>query len=110
MPYMLRLRSVLVLLAFTLVALAQPKRPLSHRDYDGWKSITSQVLSRDGKFLAYALFPEEGDGELVVRNLATGKELHENAGAIPTAPENADAEVPEAGPPRNAQHTNRVHA
>ena len=96
---MLRLRTVLVFFAFTLIALAQAKRPLNHRDYDGWKSIQSQVLSRDGKFLAYALFPEEGDGELVVRNLTTGKELHENAGAVPTAPDNANTEEPEAGPP-----------
>jgi hypothetical protein len=96
---MLRFRSVLVLLAFALVAPAQSKRPLSHRDYDGWKSISSQVLSRDGRFLAYALFPEEGDGELVVRNLATGKELHENAGTVPPAPDSTDTEVPEAGSP-----------
>ncbi len=96
---MLRLRTVLAFLVFTLVALAQPKRPLNHRDYDGWKSIQSQLLSRDGKFLAYALFPEEGDGDLVVRNLATGKELHENAGAVPTTPDTTDVETPEAGPP-----------
>ena len=95
---MLRLGAVLVFLALSLISLAQPKRPLTHRDYDGWKSIQSQVLSRDGKFLAYALFPEEGDGELVVRNLATGKELHENAGAVPAAPDNSNAEEPEAGP------------
>ena len=89
----------MVFFAFTLVALAQAKRPLNHRDYDGWKSIQSQVLSRDGKFLAYALFPEEGDGELVVRNLTTGKELRENAGAVPPAPDNANLEEPETGPP-----------
>jgi hypothetical protein len=29
------------------------------------------TLSRDGKVLAYALFPQEGDGQIVVRNLAT---------------------------------------
>ena len=43
------------------------------------------MLSRDGKFLAYALFPQEGDGQLVVRNLATGKEVRENAGTPPPA-------------------------
>jgi hypothetical protein len=67
---------------------------LNHRDYDSWRVIQSQVLSRDGKFLAYALFPEEGDGQLVVRNLATGKEVRENAGAPPPVRENADPEGP----------------
>jgi dipeptidyl aminopeptidase/acylaminoacyl peptidase len=76
---------------------AQTKRPLQHRDYDGWNSIQSQALSRDGKFLAYALFPEDGDGLLVVRNLSTGKELRENAGSPPPAQDNSDAETG-AGP------------
>jgi hypothetical protein len=70
------------------------KRPLNHRDYDGWKVISSQVLSRDGKFLAYALFPEEGDGELVIRDLVTGKEFHESAGSVPPAPDTTNFEAP----------------
>lgn len=75
------------------------KRPLRHTDYDGWKSIQPQVLSRDGKILAYGLFPQEGDGELVIRNLATGQEARHAAGAIPPAPEVTEAENPEAPPP-----------
>ncbi len=78
----------------TGVAFAQTaKRPLHHRDYDGWNSIQTQVLSRDGKFLAYALFPEDGDGQLVVRNIATGKEVRENAGSPPPAQDNTDTEA-----------------
>ncbi len=66
-------------LALLLVnhALAQPsaaKRPLRHSDYDAWRSIQSPQLSPDGKFLAYALTPQQGDGEVVVRNLASGSE------------------------------------
>ena len=77
----------LPLFAIAVAAIAQStaKRPLNHRDYDSWRTIQSQVLSRDGKFLAYTLFPEEGDGQLVVRNLATGKEVRENAGTPPPA-------------------------
>ena len=59
------------------------KRPLTHRDYESWRAIQSQLLSRDGKFLAYGLFPQEGDGELIIRDLVTGKEFHENAGTLP---------------------------
>ena len=75
---------------FALAAIAQhraAKRPLTHKDSDGWRAIQSAQLSRDGKFLAYGLFPQDGDGELVVRELATGKERREPAGSLPPPPE-----------------------
>jgi len=53
---------------------AAPKKPISHDVYDGWKSIQGTKLSRDGVWVAYALTPQEGDGELVVRNLKTSTE------------------------------------
>ncbi len=62
------------------------KRPLTHHDYDGWRSIQGTQLSRDGKFLAYALIPQDGDGEIVVRNLATGVEWRHGRGYRPPAP------------------------
>jgi dipeptidyl aminopeptidase/acylaminoacyl peptidase len=87
-------RTFTLLIGFALFLAAQPKRPLKHTDYDGWRSIQTQALSRDGKFLAYGLFPEDGDGQLVVRNLATGKEVRENAGSVPPAPDNTNFETP----------------
>lgn len=92
----MRFRWLPLLFVIALAGSAQTasKRSLQHRDYDSWRSIQSQVLSSDGKFLAYGLFPEEGDGELVVRNLATGKEVRESAGAIPPAPDNTNFEAP----------------
>ena len=68
---------------FVPVSFAQSKRPLNHGDYDGWRSIVGQRLSNDGKFLVYGLFPQEGDGEVVIRNLVTGKEQREPAGVRP---------------------------
>jgi dipeptidyl aminopeptidase/acylaminoacyl peptidase len=95
MIQMLKVRFLLGL--FVLTALAQTaKRPLRHQDYASWRTIQNPTLSRDGKFLAYALFPEEGDGQLVVRNLATGKEVRENAGTVPPAPDNTNFELPQA--------------
>ncbi|HYG99621.1 MAG TPA: prolyl oligopeptidase family serine peptidase [Terriglobales bacterium] len=79
----------LVLLLVTSFALAQSapaKRPITHRDYDNWKNIQNQKLSPDGKFVVYALFPQEGDGEAVIRNLATGVEYRESIGAKPAPP------------------------
>jgi dipeptidyl aminopeptidase/acylaminoacyl peptidase len=91
---------VLCLLACTTLLTAQSKRPLNHNDYDGWKSIVGQKLSNDGKFLAYGLFPQEGDGEVVLRNLVTGKEQREPAGMRPAPVPNA---TPEEGPPTEAR-------
>src|ERR1700722_4846363 len=90
--------SLLVVFALAGIAQTPAKRPLHHRDYDSWRTISGQTLSRDGKFLAYSLFPEEGDGEIVVRNLATGKESRENAGALPPAPDTQNFEAPAEGP------------
>ncbi|HKX28634.1 MAG TPA: prolyl oligopeptidase family serine peptidase [Blastocatellia bacterium] len=59
---------------------AESKRPLTHQDYDGWRSIQGSQLSRDGKFVAYAVLPQDGDGEIVVRNLTTGVEWRQGRG------------------------------
>jgi dipeptidyl aminopeptidase/acylaminoacyl peptidase len=85
-------------LALAGIAQTPSKRPLHHRDYDPWKSISGQVLSHDGKFLAYSLFPEEGDGQIVVRNIATGKEVRDSAGSLPPAPDTQNFEAPAEGP------------
>src|ERR1700685_704455 len=79
---------------------AQTKRPLTHMDYDGWKNIQNQALSNDGHFLAYGLFPQEGDGEVVVRNLVTGQEARHPAGTRPAPTPAAHAEE---GPPAESR-------
>jgi dipeptidyl aminopeptidase/acylaminoacyl peptidase len=93
----LRAASWLLTAALLLsVSLAQTsKRPLNHHDYDGWRSIAGQHLSPDGKFLVYSVFPQEGDGEVIIRNLVTGKDQHEPAGARPAVEPSG---VPEEGP------------
>lgn len=55
--------------AFT--ANAQNKKPLDHSVYDGWKSLGERMISSDGKFVVYAVNPQEGDGELVIQNPVT---------------------------------------
>src|SRR5262245_33346267 len=73
------------------------KRPLTHQDYDSWRSIQAPQISRDGKFVAYAYQPQEGDGEVVVRNLGSGAEWRANRGYRPPAvpPDDPGANVAE---------------
>src|ERR1035438_6092393 len=78
------------------------KRPLNHKDYDGWHTIIGQRLSNDGKFLAYGIFPQEGDGEVIIRDLITGKNTHLPAGARPQPVATAAVEE---GPPPEARGT-----
>ncbi|MBI4877332.1 MAG: hypothetical protein HY822_22120, partial [Acidobacteria bacterium] len=102
----MRVRTVLrfhfLILALPVCILAQnAKRPLAWKDADNWRSIQSQTLSRDGHWLAYGLFPQEGDGEVIVRDLRTGKELRENAGTLPPPPEPDPEELtPREGGPQ----------
>jgi len=62
---------------------APAKRPLTYDVYDAWRSIQGTTLSRDGEWLAYALTANGVDGELVVRNLRTGREFRHPRGTDP---------------------------
>ena len=59
------------------------KRPLSYDVFDSWKSIQGTAVSRDGRWLAYALTAQGIDGELVVRNLENGQEYRHARGTSP---------------------------
>ncbi len=47
------------------MGLAQ-KRALTHADYDGWKSLGGQTLTKDGNYLMYMISPQEGDNMVTV--------------------------------------------
>lgn len=78
---------------------AQTQRPISPKDFDSWRSINGQTLSRDGKFLAYGYMPQDGDGEVVVLELGTGREFRHPVGALPQPPIRAVDQTFEAPPP-----------
>src|SRR6476619_776017 len=58
--------SALLIAALPLPLLAQ-KKALTQADWDRWRSIQNPQLSNDGKWAAYSLSPQVGDGEFVVR-------------------------------------------
>jgi len=70
-------------LAAVTGAAAGTKKLVGYDAYDGWRSIQGTQLSRDGQWLAYALAPQDGDGELVVLNLNTNKEFRAARGGRP---------------------------
>ena len=83
-----RLTAVLLAISLSLVfaanAAAQAaKRPIGYDAYNAWRSIDGTTLSDDGAWLAYALVEQDGDGELVARNLRTGAEFRHARGKDP---------------------------
>lgn len=87
-------------LVAVLAAQAPLKRPITHKDFDAWRTISQVTLSRDGKYLAYAWMPQAGDGDLVVREVGTGREWRENAGELPPPPISpVDTQGPRPDPP-----------
>ena len=76
----------LLVTSFTYALGQEAKRALTHQDYDSWHSIQSPQISRDGKFIAYAYMAQDGDSEIVVRNLASGAEWRAPRGYRPPAP------------------------
>jgi dienelactone hydrolase len=66
---MSRILSLVFLLSTIYPAFSQ-KKPLDPTVYDGWQRIGERVLSADGKYVAYTVVPQEGDGRLYIR--ATG--------------------------------------
>ncbi len=56
------------------------KRPLTHDDYDGWKSIRGQQISADGRWVLYQIQPQDGEGELVVRSTRSETEYRHERG------------------------------
>ncbi|MBX2963867.1 MAG: S9 family peptidase [Cyclobacteriaceae bacterium] len=61
--------SILALVHTTNIA--QDVKPIAWKDIPAWKSISpfSVTVSQDGQWVAYALLPVDGDGELIVQKV-----------------------------------------
>jgi dienelactone hydrolase len=56
-----------VIFLIPLYTFAQAKKPLDHSVYDSWQSIGEKVISNDGRYVAYNINPQEGDGKLIIQ-------------------------------------------
>lgn len=70
-------RTIIIAILLILSALQLPaqKKTLDHDVYDSWQSVSSTSITDDGKYLTYSIVPQEGDRELVIVEIETGKEL-----------------------------------
>jgi dipeptidyl aminopeptidase/acylaminoacyl peptidase len=50
------------------------KRSVDVADVVTWKTVSTTAISNNGEWFACRVAPQEGDAELVVRNITTGKE------------------------------------
>ena len=73
-------RACLLLLIFTLSfssilnAQTANKKPLTTNDFAAWKVIDNPIISGDGKYSAFEINPQKGDGNLVVKPIDSKKE------------------------------------
>jgi dipeptidyl aminopeptidase/acylaminoacyl peptidase len=87
----MRILACLLLTPFVWAADApQTPKPLALADILAWKRIAADRLSDDGKWFVYRLTPNEGDSEVVIRDLNNAKDLKFPAGEYPaTSPATA---------------------
>ena len=76
------LTAAILALSAGAAAAQAPKRALSPSDWDHWRSITGTAVSQDGKWVAYSLTPQVGDGEFVVRATSGSAEYRVPRGFI----------------------------
>jgi dipeptidyl aminopeptidase/acylaminoacyl peptidase/peroxiredoxin len=74
MSRLLRSPFVAALLAFAAAAAAQDRRPLTHDDYDQWKSLRGTTYTQDGSWVAFQIEPQQGDGVLEVKETTGSKQ------------------------------------
>ena len=75
-------------------------RPLTLADYASWNRITQTTLSPDGRWLAYAHDPNEGDATLFIREI-DGSTVHEGLNGADVHPERVH-DTPAARPTPSA--------
>jgi dipeptidyl aminopeptidase/acylaminoacyl peptidase len=89
---------LLLTAALSTPVLAQ-KKALTQADWDRWRSIQGATLSDDGKWVAYTLSPQVGDGEFVVRSTTGNTEYRVPVGYIGRPNNTPGGERPRGGGP-----------
>lgn len=57
------------LVIFSVYAQDAEKKPLSNKDFASWQVLIKPIISNDGKWTAYELNPQKGDGDLILKSI-----------------------------------------
>ena len=83
---MQRCKFAIALTAFVF-ALSAPlcadQKPLTLPDILAWKRLQTPVISNDGLWFAYKLVPNDGNSQVVLKNIQTGAEQRFDIGEVP---------------------------
>ncbi len=83
-PHM-RGKFALAISLFTIAlsyGLAAEQKPLNLSDVLAWKRIQTPVLSNDGGWFAYKLVPNDGNSQVVLKNIQSGAEQRFDIGEV----------------------------
>ena len=67
---------LLIFLVFICLQTSAQKKELDHTVYDSWQSIKETSFHPKGKFITYTINPQEGDGNLIIKNVQSGNEIN----------------------------------
>ncbi|MDE6695368.1 MAG: prolyl oligopeptidase family serine peptidase [Muribaculaceae bacterium] len=70
------MKYLISILSITLSLSISAKKPLDHSSFDDWKKVSNHCISNDGKWAAFSINPQEGDGVLTIRNTQSTKEIN----------------------------------
>ncbi len=59
---------MLAIFMMSATQLIAQKKPLDHTVYDDWQSIGERAITKDGKYVAFTVTPQEGDGVLYLKS------------------------------------------
>lgn len=65
----------ILLLAAAAALPVAAKKVLDHDSFDDWKKVSNYSLTRNGRWAAYAIEPQQGDGRLILRNTSNRREI-----------------------------------
>lgn len=65
---------VITIVSFVAFGQSSSKKNLSTDDFARWKTIQNASISANGKYVAYELNPQLGDGHLIIKNIDSKQE------------------------------------
>lgn len=69
----MRCRLIIAVMFFVSLSLFAQKKPLKISDFADWNRIENRLISPNGKFVAFEINKQKGDGLLIIYNVSQQK-------------------------------------